>query len=784
MTTPKRLLLLAVAAGATAAWGQPVRRDSEIGYLYPAGGQRGTTFEVLVGGQNLGGASGVQVSGGGVRASVLKHYRAIRNLNGDQRKALQDQLKELRDKRLRELTGREAPAKEAADQGMMKPEETETPPVALPEHPLLRELERKSLKQLIEIGQEFFNNWKRQPNAQIGETVLIEVTLDPEAALGDRELRLQTPMGLTNPRCLQVGLFPEAREQEPNAPLDFVVMPNLPKEPPLELPALMNGQVKPGDVDRFSFRAAKGQRLVIDTQARHLVPFLADAVPGWFQATVALYDANGKEVAFDDDYRFDPDPVLLFEVPEAGAYELEIRDSLYRGREDFVYRVSISERPFVTAMFPLGGQVGADTTASIEGWNLPRKQLRLSTEPGPEGVRQTSLNPDEGPVNPLFYAVDTLPECTEVEPNDTAKTAQQIALPKTVNGRVSKPGDVDVFQFTGRAGEEVVAEVLGRRLHSPIDSLVRLTDAAGRVLRWNDDHMDKEGHLHRDMGLLTHHADSYLRVKLPTDGVYFAHLADSQHQGGEAYGYRLRLSPPRPDFELRLSPSSLNVRAGMAAPVWVYALRKDGFEDEIELTLKDGPAGFRLDGGRIPPGCSGVCMTLTAPAQPIAEPASLQIEGRASIGGQTITRPAVPCEDAMQAFLWRHLAPSQQLLVASTGGRFAGPTFEPVEAGPVRIPQNGTVPVSFRTAALPIMQRLELEFKEQSEGLVLQESVAAAGRLTLQLKTKGEALKPGFAGNLIVEAFAEMAWGRKGGNLEKRRMSLGVLPAIPFEIVE
>ena len=37
-----------------------------IGYVYPAGGRQGTTFQVTIGGQNLDGAAEVFVSGGGV----------------------------------------------------------------------------------------------------------------------------------------------------------------------------------------------------------------------------------------------------------------------------------------------------------------------------------------------------------------------------------------------------------------------------------------------------------------------------------------------------------------------------------------------------------------------------------------------------------------------------------------------------------------------------------------------------------------------------------------------
>ncbi len=106
------------------------------------------------------------------------------------------------------------------------------------------------------------------------------------------------------------------------------------------LPCVVNGQIMPGGVDRYRFEARKGQRLVIAAAARELMPYLADAVPGWFQAALSLYDPQGHEVAYADHYRFHPDPVLYYEVPKDGEYALQIRDSIYRGREDFVYRIT------------------------------------------------------------------------------------------------------------------------------------------------------------------------------------------------------------------------------------------------------------------------------------------------------------------------------------------------------------------------------------------------------------------------------------------------------------
>ena len=130
-----------------------------------------------------------------------------------------------------------------------------------------------------------------------------------------------------------------------------------------------------------------------------------------------------------------------------------------------------------------------------------------------------------------------------------------LQLPLTLNGRIGGAGDVDVVRFEGRAGSEIVAEVSARRLHSPLDSILRLTDAKGQQVAINNDHEDKGA------GLLTHHADSWLRAALPADGTYYLQISDAQHAGGPEYGYRLRLGPPQPDFELRVSPATLNVRA-------------------------------------------------------------------------------------------------------------------------------------------------------------------------------------------------------------------------------
>ena len=68
---------------------QGVRPEPRIGYLYPAGACRNTTVEILAGGQTLQGVRDVRVSGEGVTARIIKAYRSVRNLDGDERKLLE-----------------------------------------------------------------------------------------------------------------------------------------------------------------------------------------------------------------------------------------------------------------------------------------------------------------------------------------------------------------------------------------------------------------------------------------------------------------------------------------------------------------------------------------------------------------------------------------------------------------------------------------------------------------------------------------------------------------------
>ena len=741
-----RHAILGVAALAAIAQAAPAQQNApHIGYVYPAGARQGATLEVTVGGQFLDGVAQAFVSGGGIQATVSEFVKPITK---QQFNKLKERLEELRKK-------------------------DATPEVR---------------QEIAELRKKISMFVRKPLNPAIAETAKLQVTVTADAEPGQRQLRLRTPAGLTNPLVFFVGQLPEVsksaakelpaskakgaksrKDKSGSAPQDAIE---------ITLPTVVNGQILPAGVDRYRFQARKGQRIVAAASARELIPYLPDAVPGWFQAAMTLYDAKGKELAYADHWRFHPDPVLSCEMPEDGQYVLEIRDSIYRGRDDFVYRIAIGELPVVTSVFPLGGRVRESTRVELTGWNLPAAGLKQDVEQKKPGVYPISVVQKSYVSNRVPFAVDSLPECLEKEPNDEQPKAQTVELPIIVNGRIDRPNDGDVFAFDGHAGEEIVAEVYARRLDSPVDSVLRLTDGAGRQLAINDDHEDKGA------GLMTHHADSWLRAKLPADGTYYLRLADAQNKGGAEYGYRLRISRPRPDFELRVVPSSVNARPGATIPITVYAVRRDGFAGDILLKLKDAPAGFVLSGNRLPAKEDQVRLTLSVPPSAPKEPFGLHVEGTAKIAGRDATRQAVPADDMMQAFAYRHLVPADDLEVA-VGGRGLGRSPGKIlSKTPVRIPAGGTGQVQVGIAPA-ILERIRLEISDPPEGITLKSVSPSSDGAEIVFQSDAAKVKAGTKGNLIVAAYAKApSTPGKPKKAMRRGPPLTTLPAISFEIVK
>jgi len=724
---------------------QTASNSPHVGYVLPGGGCRGSTFEIVVGGQNTKEVTYAYISGGGIQTRIVRWYRP---LTQGEYSALNMKISNKQEE-LEKERGKGKVTREMAIEAAGITEEE------------LKEMAIYAKRQA---------DPKRQPNPQIAEELTVQIRIASDARFGDRELRLLTPTGMSNPLWFYVGEYPETREEEPN---DIAPNPSV----RLQLPMVVNGQIMPGDLDRFSFEAKKGTKLVAHCAARELIPYLADAVPGWFQAVLLLYDDQGNEVAFADSLGFLHDPVLYYEVPKDGKYAIEVHDSLYRGREDFTYRLTIGEIPYVTGLFPLGGRAGRPCSVQVKGWNLPVETIHLepSFYRGGGTVRPDVLEQNNIFSNRVGFIVDTLREVDENEPNENPDTAQDVGFSVIINGRIDHPGDVDFFKFSGAGA--VVAEVYARRLYSPLDSVVRLTDSHGKVLAHDDDYEDKA------WPLITHHADS--RLLTTTKGAHYISISDAQGRGGPDFAYRLYIRPPRPDFDLRVTPSSVTTQAGTCVPITVHAIRKDGFNDDITLELVSAPKGFGLGGAWVPGGQDKARLTLTVPMEAAKEPFLLQLTGHAMIHGRRLSRPAFPAEEMTQAFAYRHIVPTKDWAVFVTGKPPGKLPCTFVDAG-LRLPAEGVGQARFMVDEGLDSHSLRFELSEPPQGITLQKPVPVGlGRgLVVPIKCEPEKVKAGLKGNLLFVLSQEHTYVNKTDKkLTTSRNVIGMLPAVPFEVL-
>ncbi len=698
-----------------------------VGFVYPAGGLPGETLTVTIGGQYLKDFSGIHLSGFQVEAKMTDYLRIYDSKEAGRIKRSKETLE----------------AKMAEEQSEVRKQQMQRQIDMLePELAMVAEVRRENKMNPTLAA-------KKQFNPQISERITLEIKIPDQVKPDNYDLRVETSSGLSNPLMFQIGQLPERTEKEPN---DRLTTP----EKLTDLPVLINGQVLPSDIDYFQFHAVEGQTLVFKADARTLVPYLADAVPGWFQAVLTLYDSKGQEVAYNDDYFLNPDPVLIYNVPADGNYTLAIRDSIFRGREDFVYRLSIGELPFIERIFPFGGMENRETEVALYGVNLPAKKMKIKTGSTAPDIQQIKVEKGNLVSNNRDFSVSSLPDRSETEPNNTYSKACVITNDTMINGTIEKPGDQDWFCFEGRKGQAKTIEVSARKFGSPLDARLVLLDAQQKVLMTSDDVEDKS------FGLMTYHADARIDVELPEKGTYFVRLDDLQGKGGAEYAYRLMIGEERPDFQLRIVPSSLRLPREGTAIATVHAIRYGGFTGEIRLELRNELTGIGLQRAVIPEKANSAQIIISASKTAEKQMAVLEIEGTADCGSRTVHRRAIPAEDMMQAFIYRHLVVAQELLAQVTDPDPVTVTVTLPSDGVIRARPDSEIKlraVAVRKAAL--QSPVKLTISDPPEWLTLvTTTLKAEGSSEIVLKVSPNA-EPGNSTTVVLNGSVKAKLGDK-----------------------
>lgn len=219
------------------------------------------------------------------------------------------------------------------------------------------------------------------------------------------------------------------------------------------------------------------------------------------------------------------------------------------------------------------------------GENPAQVTFKLNVPAGtPCGVHALRVITDKG-VSPLkFLVVDDLPSVASAGNNVNFAAAQSVTVPTAIDGAVGGLS-WQFFKFTVSAGQKLSIEVLARRIGSSLDPMLRLLDAKGRELAYNDDTPGLSG-------------DAAIIYTFKDAGEYVLELRDIKYGTG---AYRLRLG----DFPVATVAYPLAVQKGTTANVTLAGFGVDGVVPVALAVAADQAAEWQPVSLKRPNGASG-----------------------------------------------------------------------------------------------------------------------------------------------------------------------------------
>ena len=536
-----------------------------LGYLYPAGGEVGTTVVIEAGGLNINKATKVLFNSNGIKGEI--EY-----------------------------------IKESA-------------------------AEKKKRRRLND-----------QSSPQLADRVKIHISIAANVPCGLYDLRLQGPGGVSNMLPFEVASYPNLLEGGKSS----LKKPNVVES----LPAVLCGYVTPGGVDYFKFTGREGETIVASVKARQLVPYIADAVPGWFQPVLRIVDSRGREVAYADDYHHNVDPVIITTLPKDGDYTLLIHDAIYRGREDFNYRIQLGTIPFVTGRYPAYGVVGKRIEQSIEGVNLGAAKAKVKVVK--EGYNHLSYTNATGTSNAVsFYA---LPKGVKLlhSPQKMGELTPTTAIADSLTSKAK----VKQYVVAAKKKEPVIVELIGRRNESRIDAVLRLKNQYGKVVATADDTEDPV------QGLMTFHADPVLKYTPKKDEMLLLEVEDLHRGYGKEYHFLLRLHKQMPPFNAFVSPANITIPSGGTATFRVDVPGR--LKRPANLVVEGLPKGFTTSSLNIRGG-KRWNVSITAPVGAEVKRFPIEVKMDYPNGDSRAQADVLPVDNMMQAFYYTHYIKAAEL---------------------------------------------------------------------------------------------------------------------------
>lgn len=410
--------------------------------------------------------------------------------------------------------------------------------------------------------------------------------------------------------------------------------------------------------DECPERGRNYYRLKLDRDQNIEIESFAHSLDSRAKLNLSILTTSTTKIAFANATN-DRDAVLRCKLLANIDYTLVAHDHLYRGGPDYRYAICVKS---VSDEFLLNRSAGKAATAC---WQELCSQI---------AAIQTSSQPHK-PINPQYL----LPRCSLVRPPTVDKTpnvhvessapnaaAVTVEWPTLIDGVFDANDDVDMFDFDCEKDANVVIEVVSQRIGQLTDSAIviyrvdnpKMPNEKMNRLAENDD-LPATGNGEMRFAI----KDSLLTFKAPEKGTYRLAVRNQQNSDRLATPprYAVEIRQPKPGFALachwaspvrdldqaRMTSNTINL--GGSALLSVHALRFDGFNSPIELTVSGLPEDIRGGAGVIAIDQNIATLSLWHDAQgsvpATSEPIlSLHVAGQSKVGEQMLASVATPVE--------------------------------------------------------------------------------------------------------------------------------------------
>jgi hypothetical protein len=451
------------------------------------------------------------------------------------------------------------------------------------------------------------------------DRAVIKLSINPDARIGQHELRLVSPGGLSN--SLSFAVVPDVvidkSETTHNTPATAH---------PISVPAAVSGRFSgPHRLHYYSFDVASGQTIGFE------VPVLqgADRLDGH----LALYDTKGSwldpgqshRLVFNEEKAYGVQPAgrkLSYHFNGAGRYVVEVGSIFGQAGMAYSYLLQISP-------------VNTDGANRDDlAWARDRMQTVFSRSPH-EPPADNEENPEGQNSIPSTRSIMLT---TNTEPDDRDDEAGMFSFPAVLAGSIEHPGDIDWFKFNVEyttGGQTLAFEIDTPHIAEPFfHPCLEVLDSGGESILTNLEISET-----RITGMNTEMSGTFEQ-----EGAYHLKVRDiTSTHGDPGQVYRILVRRQVPHLrDVRVQEDRINLARGASETLTIDTESMESFDGDLAIFFESLPKGIHAHFST-----TGATMVLVAdndaPLFPI--PQILRLTGQVMDGrkpGKTFPVGALP----------------------------------------------------------------------------------------------------------------------------------------------